>query len=325
MNNLWDDVSSEEFRDIPDETQLDANKQPMKAPPVQVKNPMQVPPRPSNVPAEPVQSLQENLYDVSTTLEEILEEEDFSLVLNDANLRIEQGRLYQMIMNHDLFDGMDADPKAVKNVQSEIRKFARERMEIMLGMRQEQLAKHYSDYNAQLANPFNELEVEILKKIASKATNGATETEEANELATSLRQEPKRTTIKPLGGSTAVRRPTAAAKPLPSKALPLQRKKLNATVEQILAEEGVSREDIEENYQPIGKPFEALSEEEKVRRAKETAARIARRKTVKSPHALPMATPEQEAFMAASRADQFSQVPGMGTLLQHVKNMPIKS
>ena len=73
-------------------------------------------------------------------MEEIQEEEeDFTAVFNDANLRIEQGRLYQMIMNHDIFEGMDADERAVQNVQKEIRKFARERMEIMLGMRQEQV------------------------------------------------------------------------------------------------------------------------------------------------------------------------------------------
>ena len=58
-------------------------------------------------------------------------------VLSDARLRLEQGRLYEMVMNSDLFEGSDCDPKAIKNVEKEIRNFAKERMEIMLGMRQE--------------------------------------------------------------------------------------------------------------------------------------------------------------------------------------------
>lgn len=323
-NNLWGE-DEEEFRDVPDEAKLDSNKQPMQAPPAQVQNPIPAY-RPANIPAEPTR-VNPSAQQVAPTDEEFLdsvfgEEEDFTAVLNDANLRIEQGRLYQMIMNHSLFEGMDADERAVQNVQKEIRKFARERMEIMLGMRQEQQVQ-----SNVVSSPFNDLEVDILKKIASRATNGATETAEANEVASVLREAPRKT-LNPIGGSTALKR-SAQAKPagkLPTKTqAPLQRKKVDATVEQIAAEEGVSVEDLELGYTGIGKPLEKLTEEELLKRARETAQRLAKRTTVKSASALPMATPAQEEMLAVQRATQIGQAPGMATLLAKVASMPVKN
>lgn len=326
-NNLWDDEQQEEFRDIPDEAKLDSNKQPMVSPPAQV----QAPYRPAHIPAEPAkvnparQQVQPQLdQEDEEFLDALLnDEEDFTAVLNDANLRIEQGRLYQMIMNHNLFEGMDADPRATQNVEREIRKFARERMEIMLGMRQEQ------SQVAVVSSPFNDLEVDILKKIASKATNGATETEEANHVASVLREAPRKT-LNPIGGSTALKRTGPAAprpqQKLPSKAqAPLQRKRVNATVEQIALEEGVPVEALELEYTGIGKPLNQLSSEELIQRAKETAKRNASRTTVKSASALPMATPEQEQMLAVQRATQIGQSPGMAALLAKVSSMPAKN
>ena len=227
-----------------------------------------------------------------------------------------------MIMNHDLFEGMDADPRAVKNVQREIRKFARESMEVMLGMRETTPA------HAIVASPFNDLEIDILKRIASKASNGATETQEANEVAAKVKETPKRQTLNPIGGSTALKR-TAAPKPqakLPTKAsAPVQRSRGNETVEQILREEGVPKELIEEDYVGIGKPLHKLTQEELSKRQKETAIRLAKRVTVKSANALPMASPEQQELLAMQRAQQVSTGPGMAAILNAVKNMPIKN
>lgn len=329
MTNLWDDDQNEEFRDIPDETKLDSSGQLLQAPPVQVQSPQR------SRASSPVNAVTttEAAYAVGLrpgsnqeiNLEElgIEEEEDFTEVLNDANLRIEQGRLYQMIMNHDLFEGMDSDPRAVQNVQKEIRKFARERMEIMLGMRQEQ--KQLDQVSIVL--PFNDLEIDILKKIASKATNGATETPEANEVAAAVKETPKRQTINPIGNSSAKKNltPKTQTKLLTKNNAPIKRTRADATVEQILAEEGVSRELIEEDYQPIGKPLHKLSAEELAQRQKETSQRLAARKTVKSASALPMAGPEQQEILAVQRAQQIGQAPGMSALLEKVKSMPVKN
>lgn len=321
-NNLWDDDNSE-FLDRPEETKVDTNGQQLQAPPVTVQTY-----RPSNVPAEPVATLSASSQVESTYYGELPEidlEDDFSEVLNDANLRIEQGRLYQMIMNHDLFEGMDSDPKAIQNVQKEIRKFARERMEIMLGMRQEQMAKDYADYAAQMMpSPFNDLEVDILKKIASKATNGATESPEANKVASTLRETPRRQTLNTIS-KTVKQAPKKDSRPLTKSTAPLQRKRLDPMVEQILAEEGVPRELIEEDYKPIGKPLHMLSAQELEERQKQTALRLARRKPAKATGALPMASPEQQEMMAMQRASQIGASPGMAALLEKVKSMPVKT
>lgn len=313
MTTLWED-DKEEFRDIPDEAKLDSNGQYQQSAPVSM---------PNNTPRSGVQPPKRvEVLTVDINLEEVTnleEEEDFSAEINDANLRIEQGRLYQMIMKHNLFEDLDADPRAVNNVTKKIRKFARESMEIMLGMRQEQSAQV-----AVVSSPFNDLEVDILKKIASKATNGATETEQANEVAVAIKAPPKRQTLNPIGSSTT---PTKKAPQAPQKlhtrpAAPIQRKRLDPTTEQILAEEGVSREEIEENYQPIGKPLSQLTPQEMEKRQKEMAVRMAARKTVKSTSAIPMATPEQQEQLALMHAQQIGRMPGMTALVEKARSMP---
>ena len=139
------------------------------------------------------------------------EDEDMANVLSDANLRLEQGRLYQMIMNHDIFGETDADPKAIRNVQREMRKFARERMETMLGMCQEEPTKQMI-----VSSPFNDMEVTVLKLLASKMSKGATETVEQPQQAPAA---PKKDGISAISGAV---RPKAPA-PLKREVKPIQR------------------------------------------------------------------------------------------------------
>lgn len=98
------------------------------------------------------------------------EEEETADVMSDVNLRLEQGRLYQMVLQGNIFADTNADPKAIRNVQREIRKFVRERMETMVGIRQEQQLQ-----TPVVSSPFNDLEVTALKMLASKVSKGATE------------------------------------------------------------------------------------------------------------------------------------------------------
>lgn len=114
------------------------------------------------------------LYDLndSETIEEFLDVEEVSVVDN-ARIRLEQGRLYEMLIKHNLFDGVDAMPQAVAKVQSEIKEFIIERLEILLGMKSEK----QKEVHQIIAEPqFNDLEVQALKMIASKVTKGASET-----------------------------------------------------------------------------------------------------------------------------------------------------
>lgn len=302
--DLWGE--EEEFQDKPDEIEIDSNGVQKQAPPAQL-------PRPSRPPQLPVQKEPE------PELEEVLEEleEDFSEVLNDANLRIEQGRLYQMIMNHNLFQDMDADPRAIANVEREIKKFARESMEVMLGMRQTTPA-----HAEIVSSPFNELEVDILKKLASKATNGATESPSANAVAERLKEPAKRTTISPIGtqkkAAPKVQQPVK--KPLQTKAAtPLKRTKLDLDIEQIALEEGVPRELLEENIGLLGAKVDNMSAEEILEHNKIVSQR---RRLAKSSEALPMPSFEQQQAMAVAHANKISAMPGVDQILEKVKRMP---
>ena len=94
MSNLWQGDEEEPFEDRPDEINLDANGIQMQSPPAAVKNP----PRPTTPVAAPVAKVE-----VEEEMEAEEEQDDYSTVLSDARLRLEQGRLYEMIMNNDLF------------------------------------------------------------------------------------------------------------------------------------------------------------------------------------------------------------------------------
>jgi hypothetical protein len=99
-------------------------------------------------------------------------EQELSIVDN-ARIRLEQGRLYEMLIKHDLFDGVDAMPQAVNKVQSEIKEFIVERLEILLGMKTE---KQKVEVHHVKESQFNEVEVQALKMIARKVTKGASDT-----------------------------------------------------------------------------------------------------------------------------------------------------
>lgn len=109
---------------------------------------------------------------------EEIDEDSFSLdafddfeeeknIIDNARIRLEQGRLYEMLIKHDLFDGVDADPKAVSNVQQEIKGFIMERLEILLGMKAEKEVEVH-----RVESQFNDMEVQALKMVASKVTQG---------------------------------------------------------------------------------------------------------------------------------------------------------
>jgi hypothetical protein len=322
-NDLWgeDDV----FSDIPTGAQTGKDGRPVQdfeyAPSVQpqVRRQAPTPPAPPKEVAPPILEVEEEVFEET-------EEDDFSEVLSDAGLRLEQGNLYRLIMNHNLFEGQDADPKAIQNVQKEIRKFAKERMEIMLGMRPE-----FTPEAAVVSSPFNDLEVQILKTLASRATNGATETEEANQVATVLKQTPKRS-LNPIGAQPKKAVPKVVTKPAPrplqsQPAAPLKRTKQQQTIEQIAREVGIPVELLEIDVPGIGgKSIHEMTDSERDARNKLVAQR--RQQQVKSSHAIPMASEEQQVMMAMERANQFSNSLAnspVANLLDIVKNMPIKN
>lgn len=323
MSNIFndDDDDGSEFRDIPDEV-----VQGQQAPVPSVKSSRPAAPAPVQQPEPEVEYEEEVQAD---------EDEDFSTVLSDARSRMEQGRLYEMIMDHDIFAGADADEKAIKYVTKQIRTFAKEQMEIMLGMRQEPskaAALAAADF------PFNDLEVAALKDLAYMATKGASGREEAQTFTPAATPvAPRRTGLNPISvksptrpaptptpsSGTPIRKSEAPLKkPLPSKpAAPVKRdpvqERTEAQIEQILREEGITRADYDRqyppNYKPLSKPLQNMNEQEILEWRRQEALKT--NKQVKNPAAIPMPTAEQEEMLHTQRAQTAAANPQMQVLM----------
>lgn len=275
--NWYEENSTDEFRDIPDEVN---GNQP--EPSQVVGASRQSRPAPQQAPAP--QPVQEEYAE--PVLEE--SEEDFEAVLADANLRIELATLYKMIMNHDLFEGTDADPRAIDTVTRGIRKFAREQMEIMLGMRRD------ATKEAIVSSPFNDLEVVVLKKLASTYSKGATETAEAARPQPAAKAISRREGLNTIGGGA---KPASRPNPVAPKAAltakpkaPLQRQAKEAAP--VISEE---------DYTPLTKPVHEMTEQERLERNKEASARQANKKPAKSSTAMAQPTPDQEEMFHTQR------------------------
>lgn len=296
------------FRDEPDEIVEGQEAAPVNP---RLANPVPRPQKPD--PRKTAEEIaQERMVDDVPEVEEESEDsEDFTTVLSDARLRLEQGRLYEMIMNHDIFQGVEVDPKAVKFVQKQIRNFAKEQMEIMLGMRQEpsQVAGFPME-----SFPFNSLEVEVLKMLASTATKGATAEAEP---FTGPSPGPARTSINPIGKSSGQTRPVApkpvAKRPLATKpAAPVTRTKKDIAIQRILEEEGVTMEEVNAVFDPKREQVDLtkLTPDEIIERN----SKIKNRRAT-NPGALPMPTPEQIEAVITQRANQAAANPQMQMIM----------
>lgn len=95
-----------------------------------------------------------------------------STVLSDATIRLEQARLYDMLIKHDLFAGVKAHPAALRNVQNELKQYIVSRLEILLGIKQEKVQKEEKK-QVIVESPFNDVEIEFLKALSYKGTKGA--------------------------------------------------------------------------------------------------------------------------------------------------------
>src|ERR1035437_3502975 len=251
------------------------------------------------------------------------EQEDYSEILNDASLRLEQGNLYKMVMNSDLFANSGYDEKAVSNVTREIRNFAKERMEIMLGMRQEPSKE--ASFPAG-AFPFNALEVEVLKMLASTATKGASQ--EAEPFAPNLAPAPRKHTVNAIALKGPSRpqqqqvKPTA--RPLQKgPAAPVKRQNVSEAVQRILEEEGVTLEQINQTFDPNKKfmtqdEMDSLTIEQMTERNRQIALRAG--KAVPSSGALPMPSQEHMNALHTSQASRAEAHPQMQMIMAAINN-----
>jgi hypothetical protein len=204
--------------------------------------------------------IQEEQYDV---FEE--EEDDMSSVLNSANKRLECGRLFELIIKNSIFGETDADPDAIRTVERLMGNFAKNQLELMLGMRQEQTPQV-----AIISSPFNDMEVEVLKLLASKMSKGATENHEPAP-APLVQSPPKRDGISTINGTVRPKTSTPLRRdvnPVVKQRMPKPNPKPNAP----LAEKKIVDSFVEE-VSALQKPIEQMTPEELVAYDKASSAR----------------------------------------------------
>lgn len=94
---------------------------------------------------------------------QFIQEVNQSTVMGEAQARIETANLYQTILNHQLFAEGSARPEIMVKVESEMKAFALERLEILLGMKNESRQNP-----VQVELPFSPDEIEMLKTVAGR-------------------------------------------------------------------------------------------------------------------------------------------------------------
>jgi len=128
------------------------------------------------------------------------------LSVDEATLRLEQARLYEMLINFDMFGDVNVHPQAKKNVKEELKDFLVDRLEVLLGMKKDETGG---------ARHFTSIEVKALKEVALKITGNYQHRE--NVYDHREEPEPEQTGLRSLG-SKRVTKPQPAKVEAPNRA-----------------------------------------------------------------------------------------------------------
>lgn len=213
------------------------------------------------------------------------EEAEDEELITSARLRLEQGKLYEMLLKHNLFGDVDADPRAVANVQREIKNFIKERLEILLGLKPDPRLQPVVS-QVQAVGQFTDLEVDLLKRFLAKLSKGATSVvsspvPKAPQVINPIRST-KTEGIRPVSTGVRVASPKNSV-PEPSSQLKFD----NESVKKQL-------EALGENEMPLGKPISKVKRSELMERNRRIAQRQAARKA-QSLNRMPTPDPATEA------------------------------
>jgi hypothetical protein len=169
-------------------------------------------------------------------------------------------------------------------------------MEIMLGMRQEVI-----ESGPMVSSPFNTLEVEILKKLASAASKGATE--DMEESAPEPIRQPKKTTLNSISSKSKAK---PQPRPVQKKVEPLKRAKPQP-------KSNLPKE-FEPEYEPLDKDPSTMTQEELDERNRQAAERQAGRKAAMPKDRAPFPDYAQMEAMALSQVSRATSTSGKGNL-----------
>lgn len=231
------------------------------------------------------------------------EEEDSEAdlqVLKDASLRLEQGNLYKMLLKHDLFEGVDADPRAIANVQRELKSFIRERLEVLVGLRSD---PKLAPKTMQVQLPFSELEIQLLKEFLGKVTSKSSERNSPSSLKpATISERPAVAKIRPVLGDRPASSATVRVVPKKSK-----KKVAPATPK---TKPGPTKDEPR-----LVKPPSEMTKEELLEYNRNTASRYHGKKAI-AQKKLPMPDGQQLETMYIARA----QAQPTGTLINAIMN-----
>ena len=187
MRNLFDEDSQmvSEY-----EMAINEERQPARPEPRQQQVKRQSQPQPYE---QHVDSFIENYQHSTNSIAYDLEEEEQDIV-GEAMIRLEQARLYDMLIKHNFFDGVEANKIALENVQNELKTYIVGRLQVLLGIAQDTTLEPQS---MRIEMPFNRLEIQALKDLAYKLTKGASQDIEENETVEVIKEE-RVSKIKPL-------------------------------------------------------------------------------------------------------------------------------
>ena len=280
--------------------------------------------------SEPVVYEPEDIDD--EVLEEIVEESAFDLdehqaaTVYNARVRLEQANLYEMLINHNLFDGVDASEQAVSNVQNELKYFIVGRLELLLGIRQPK--------SRVVESQFGEDEVDFIKALAAKglAMQGRQPSAPAPKPVSTVKsglkpltQKKKVAVSKPAQRSVKKKveqaKKEVEEKPLPTKPKTTRKRKAPAkkaapkekkpriASDGVLTQRNMTKAEIEEmakrDIQKLsqqGKSFFEMSKKEKQAHLRKKAEEDARKPTPEN--ATPMASFEQQQMKYMTEQQQ---------------------
>lgn len=112
-----------------------------------------------------VEADEEEIEEILSSSAFDLDEEEAGIVYN-TRIRLEQAKLYEMLINHNLFDGVDVDHRAIAIVRNELKHYVVKRLEILMGLKSPVAPKQVVE------SDFNSIEVDFLKQLAAKGTRG---------------------------------------------------------------------------------------------------------------------------------------------------------
>jgi hypothetical protein len=254
-------------------------------------------------PAPQPQYVQEQ--EIAYTLES--NEED---ILEEAIVRLEQARLYEMLIKHDIFEGVDGNPIALQNVQNELKSYIIDRLQILLGIKTDDSApERYSERTVKVELPFNRLEIEALKDIANKLTKGASGDMQEREVIEAEEEvkpaQPQR--LKSLGAAKPKQAPSQAPSQAPRYETPQKssKKQSNVTVTKTKKKQESIREQLDQiDNSKIPRSFrgESLTQAEIDEAKRQLAREIAIGASNKNPYEMTEA--ELQARAAAIQGGQ---------------------